>query len=245
MSAPWAVRLPLASLRALGALRLRRDVLVAEVGDSVWLRGDDLDDELDLQLRKLPGARRYTIDAADALTPFGTRLPTDALPETSSWTPIPTWLAPRPQPAALPGALTHRATLQVERSGTERPAAVLLTTTDAVAAYATTAPAVRLHRLRLAASSDGRAVLWGEPLPPVPGRRYYEERGVAVACGYGFSPAIGHDVVRRLLGLAEGDLALFHADGGYDRVDASNFARATRGTARATRDALRPEGANR
>src|SRR3954452_1496605 len=61
----WAVLLPRASALAAGALRLRGDVRVREADDNsfIWLRGEKLTDELDLELRKLPGARRHTLDA--------------------------------------------------------------------------------------------------------------------------------------------------------------------------------------
>ena len=244
VSVPWAVRLPPSSAPAAGALRLRTDVRVAEAGDWLWLRGDQMDAALDLELRKIPGARRYTVNPDGSVTEVGRRLPAADLPRGGAWPTLSSWLAPRPQPAALAGLTPARAPLRVERGGGERPADVLVTTAAAFAHYAAGAPAARLRRLRFAAASDGRAVIMGEPLPPLPGRRYSSDRGVAVPCGFVLSPRLDAAVLRPLLGLsADGDLALFHDDGSYERVDALNFARAARGTARATRDALAAGGA--
>jgi len=240
---PWAVRLPAGAAHAAGALRLRAGVTVAEEGDWVWLRGDDLDDALDLELRKLPGGVRHLVGPDGTVTEVGRRLPAGELPATARWLPLSSWLAPRPQPAALPGELPSRATLRLERTAAEAPATVLVTSIDAFADYACAAPLVRLRRLRVAAASDGRAVLWGEPLPPLPGSRYAEERGVAVPCGFEFKPRLEAEVVQALLGLSPEDLALFDEDGSYERVDSACFARASRGTARATRSAWDAGGA--
>ena len=235
--ARWALRLPAASAHAVGLLRLRPGILVTEAGDWLWLRGDGLDDELDLELRKVPGAVRFTVGDDDAVTEFGRRLPADVLPG-SQWSELSAWLAPFPQPAALPGVLSAKAPLSIVRGAVELPATVLVTTVIAVAEYATSAAAVRLNRLQLAAAADGRAVLRGDPLPPLPGRRYADEDGVAVPCGFALVPQLGAAALRALLGLGDGDLALFHEDGTYEHVAASSFTRATRGAARATRDAL-------
>jgi hypothetical protein len=235
---PWAVRLPLVSAPAAAALRLRAGIAAAEQDEWMWLRGEDLDDELDLELRKLPGAVRYVTGPTDTVTEIGRRLPSGELPDDVRWVPLSAWAEVKPQPAALGGELPGRASLLLERVDVEQPSTVLVTTVEALANYATSAPLVRLRPLRVAASSDGRAVLRGSPLPPIQGRRYAEREGIAVPCGYGFAPALEPAVLRQLLDISPDDLALFHEDGSYERVEASSFARASRGTARATLAAL-------
>jgi hypothetical protein len=236
----WAVLLPRASALAAGALRLRGDVRVREEEEELlWLRGEDLGEELDLELRKLPGARRHTVDGDGRFTEVGHRIPAGTLPS-NGWKPLSTWLSPGPQPAALAGDVPQRVVLRVERTGVERPASVLLTSVEAWAAYARRAPAARLRPLTFAACADGRTIVRGAPLPPVPGRRYAEREGVAVPCGYAWSPPVEPAVVRQVLRLAAGDLALFAGDGTHERVDAAHFARATRAAARASLEALRP-----
>ena len=243
VTTPWAVQLPQGAACAAGALRLRGDVRACETGGALWLRGDDLSEELDLELRKLPGARRYTVNADESVTPVGRALPVADLPG-GPWSALSTWLAPHPQPAALAGRVGARLSLRLERAETEQPATVLLTTAAAFADFAAAAPAVRLRPLRFAAASDGRVVLWGTPLPPMPGRRYADRAGVAVPCGFAWSPSLEPAVLRALLGLATGDLALFHEDGSYEHVGAGAFARAGRAAARATAAALKTGNAS-
>src|SRR5207248_2131641 len=115
-----------------------------------------------------------------------------------------------------------------------RPASVLVTALADWVAYATTVPAIRLRPLRFAAAADGRALVRGTPLPPIQGRRYTEAAGLAVPAGFDWSPPVEPAVLRKLLGLGDGDLALFDEDATYERIDASQFARATRSAARAT-----------
>ena len=181
------------------------------------------------------------INADDTVTPVGRRLPVDDLPR-GPWSPLSAWLAPHPQPAALAGQVEARLMVRIERTMVEQPATLMLTTAPAFADYAAAAPAVRLRPLRFAAASDARVVVWGTPLPPVPGRRYADREGVAVPCGFAWSPPLEPAVLRALLGLAAGDLALFHEDGSYEHVTADAFARAGRAAARATRAALHPGG---
>ena len=244
VTTPWAVRLPRMSVRAAGALRLTTGVRVAEAVDALWLRGDDLTETLDLELRKLPGALRYAINSDERVTEFGRRLPSGELPP-GPWVPLSAWLELRPQPAALAGVVEGRVTLRVERSEVEQPATVLETTVAAFADWATAAAAARLRPLRLAASADGRALLWGTPLPPIPGRRFYDRDGVAAPCGFALAPALEPTVIRALLKLSRSDLVLFQEDGGYELVAAESFTRATRAAARATRDALAAGGVRR
>lgn len=231
----WAVLLPSASALSAGSLRLRGDVQATQSGDDLWLRGPELSEELDLELRKLPGGRRFRVAADGRLTAVGARIPQGRLPD-AGWQPLSDWLAPRPQPAALAGQAARRVGIRLVRADGEVPVAVLVTRADAWAAYATTAPAVRLRPLRVAAAEDGRVVLWGAPLPPIPGERYAERDGIAVPAGLMWSPPVDAAVLRDLLELQPGDLALFDADGSYEHVAAAEFTRASRSGARATAD---------
>ena len=80
----------------------------------------------------------------------------------------------------------------------------------------------RLDRWHFAVASDGRVVVRGAPLPPMPGILYCEEEGVAVPVGFAFSPRVESAVVGELLELQPHDLALFHADGSWERIAAAN-----------------------
>jgi hypothetical protein len=135
--------------------------------------------------------------------------------------------------AALPGMLATRLTLTVVRSGVERAATMLRATLQNWAAYAESAPTVRLGRLRFAATAD-EALIAGEPLPPIAGTRLWERGGVVVPCGYELAPAVDAATLRRVLNLSENELALFREDGGWELVPADAFVAARRSAVRMT-----------
>ena len=86
---------------------------------------------------------------------------------------------------------------------------------------------------------DGRVVLRGKPLPPIPGKRLVEVEGIAVPCGFAWTPPVDAEVVREILGLLPGDLALLEADGTHERIESSAFVPGSRAAARTTLGGLR------
>lgn len=236
---PWAVRIPLPHAWSAGGLRLRAGVLACEMDGALWLRGEFLSDELELELRKLPGGERYNVSAAPGgrtLTPRGARVPAGTLPA-GPWAPLAEWLAPAAQPAALAGQVGQLASLRLQRTGREETASALVTSLAEWTGYACDAPVVRLRPLRFAACGDGRTLVHGTPLPPIAGRRYVERGGVAVPSGFVLAPALDPASLRALLGVGRGALALFDEDGSYERISADDFVAASRAAARATLDA--------
>jgi len=237
MSDPWAVSLTKEKALALAALRLWPAVRVCATGDCLWLQGPEMTDELHLALRKLPGARRFAIDATGALTPEGARLPTCQLPD-GPWEPLQTWLIPAPQLAAIATPATRKIPLRLVRGDHEAPASVLVTSFAQWSAYAISAPVVRLRRLRFAIASDARVLIRGHPLPPLEGDRYVEREGIAIPCGFMLVPRIDPATVRALLGSTPEDLALFDTDGGWEAIKGEDFVHATRASVRARAEGM-------
>jgi hypothetical protein len=163
----------------------------------------------------------------------GRLLPEGFLPAGAEWVPLAELVRPVVESAGLPGVATARVALTLVRSGEERVANVLVTTLGAFAEYAEGAPAVRLARLRFACDGE-RVVIWGGPLPPLPGERFAEVAGVAAPCGFAWRPAVDAPSLRRVLGVAEGDLALLAVDGAWQRIAATSFVRARRSAVRFT-----------
>ena len=230
---PWAVRMALTDAQATGALRLRAGVEVLVQEDSVWIRGGPLDDAVETELRKLPCVARYAVLPDDGLVAWEERIPSGRLPE-ARWTPIAAWLKPTPQAAASPDAPPRRVTPRLVRDASEREAAILLVRGEALAAWAEMAPASRLKPLAFAVCEDGRALVRGKPLPALPGTRCAEEGGIVVPCGWAFELRVDAAVMREVLGLAQGDFALFAEDGTWERVDREAFVRTSRSAVRSS-----------
>lgn len=233
MSERWAARFERADAKAVGTLRLRPGLEVLEHEGSLWLRGEGSDDALDLALRKIPGAERFEVLPDGVLRPVGLRVPRGRLPD-GVWTPLRGWLVLEPQSGALAGATDAPAGLSVIRSAATADPNVLVLPLAAWCDWVLQAPEVRLRPLDFAADRQGRAVVRGTPLPPLAGERWVEGSGVAVPCGYAWTPALEAPALRAWLRLEPGDLALLAPDGGIDVVPAAAFVRARRAAVRAT-----------
>lgn len=241
MNGAWAVRLPRSQAQTAAALRLRAEVLVCPLDDVLWLRGPELSDDIDLALRKLPGAERFTLDADGTITPLGRRIPGGKIPA-QPWQPLGSWIVPAPQPAALAGEVCRRASLRLVRATSEEPASLLVTSLGTWVDYATSAPLVRLRPLRFAVAQDGRVLVRGAPPPSIPGRRYVERGGIGIPCGFALWPAVDAESLRALFGTNASDLVLFDPQGGWERIDADAFVAATRASVRATAEAVQSHG---
>jgi hypothetical protein len=127
--------------------------------------------------------------------------------------------------------------LTVVPSAELREPALLEVSLEQLAEYAATAPHWRLARWSFVATADGHALVRGLPLPPLPGTQWIEEDGVCVPAGCRWSPEVEPAVVRQLLELAAGNIALLRADGSWDRVSAEDWVRASRSSVRCTQEA--------
>src|SRR5262249_31263404 len=161
-------RIQASEASAAAFLRLRPGIEALELGDALWLRGNDLDESLELALRSVPGAILYSMLPGGLLRRKERRIPEGKAPE-GSWLLLARSIAADPQPAALAAEAPDHVTLKLVRGSDEKEPTVLLTTAASWAAYASEAPLVRLKPLAFAAAEDGRVVIKGRPLPPIPG----------------------------------------------------------------------------
>ena len=238
----WVVRLSVADRRALDALRLAAGVEVAVIGESVWVRGPAT---AGAWPRRLPAAERFERLANGVLRAPSARVPCARLPVDAAWTSLPAWLPvelPPPLGAACP---TDKPALRLVRGGAEGSPDALLLDLDAWVEWAERAPAVRLGPLRFAARAaveldlpaPAQALIIGQPLPPLPGRRLVSRAGILVPAGWCWQPAVDAAVVRRLLGLRSDELALWpeeHAP--LAIIPAEAVVPASRSAARLTRE---------
>lgn len=229
----WAVQLDCTEVGSLGRLRLATGAEVCQQGQDVWVRGEQLDDELARVLRRHPHARRHWVLPDNQLVSPGRLVPSGHLPP-GPWHPLTEWLTVRlPAACAAPVGLCS-VTMRLVRSSDCRPANVLLTDLDNWVRYGSTAHEVRLSHCFFAVDADQRVVVRGTPLPPLLGELYAEQDGIAVAVGWTWRPAVDTTVVKRVFRLQLRDLALWHANQTWELVPEEHFVRATRAAIRAT-----------
>jgi hypothetical protein len=241
----WAMRLDRRDVAAAGRLRLVADVEVCEQPNAVWLRGPQAGDELHWQLAAVAGARRFSVLTDGQLLPCGARVPQGWLPQ-GPWTALGQWMGLEPPPAQFAGRDDSTLSLALVRSDRMEEASLLLVRFDLWAAYVIDAPQIRLDCWRFAVADDGRVAVRGQSqsrqvanlshaLPPLPGERWVEREGIAVPAGWTWMPAVEAALLRQVFGLAEGDVALWHVDGAWEKIAAEEFVRATRAAVRATK----------
>lgn len=212
-------------------------VEVAEAGNDIWIRGKPADESLDIALSSLPACARYERLVSNALRRVDQRVPCGRLPELH-WQPLSSWLQVGLPSAALPGNEPKPASLQLVRSTVEREPELLLTTLDDFKRFVMQAAQVRLDRLQFAAAADGRVIVRGKPLPPLPGRRFGLHQGVAVPAGFAWQPAVSSEVLARRFGVSGDALILWNEDGSIVRLHGEQFVSASRSAVRATEQGM-------
>jgi hypothetical protein len=229
----WVICIAREDATALATLRLETAIEIAEAGTEVWLRGQAGDDALDPKLSALPARGRFELFPSNQLRQTGQRVPSARLPD-MRWQPLGAWLQVELPVAALPANEPAPIPLGLVRSADEREPELLLTTLEEFTRFATQAAQVRLDRLQFAAAADGRLLVRGKPLPPLPGRRFVLHDGVAVAAGLKWKPGVSAEVLARRFGISGDALVLWKDDGAITRLHAEQFVPATRGAVRAT-----------
>jgi hypothetical protein len=233
MTQRWAVRLKREEYGSLQKLRLAESAEVCETDGRIWVRGENLDESLARLLRRHPHARRFWVLADDQLLSPGKLVPLGYLPA-GPWQPLVDWLRVGLPEVGVAGRPANPVRVRLVRSAEIYEPSVLMTRLDAWHSYCGTAAQVRLDRWLFAAAADGRVVVRGLPLPPLPGERFVEREGIAVPAGYCWHPSVEAGVLRTALGLDDSDMALLLEDETWERIEGAEFVRATRSAVRAT-----------
>jgi hypothetical protein len=234
---PWAICIGREDVAALAAIRLVGGIEVAAAGKEIWLRGQRGDDSLDAKLSVLPANARYEWLNPDQLRRVEQRVPSDRFPALA-WQPLSAWLQVEAPVAALPALEPRPVTLQLIRSTDEREPELLLTDMATFQRFVTEAAQVRLDRLHFAAAADGRVLVRGKPLPPLPGSRFVLHCGVAVPAGFSWSPAVSPEVLARRFAVSGDALVLWNENNTLTRLHGEQFMPVSRSAVRATKHAL-------
>ncbi len=230
---PWTVCLSVEDAEHLGKLRLINGLSILVDGTKVWLRGEYLDEDLNRRIRSIPNAERFLIKADQQLVRPDETVPCAQLPD-GSWQPLRSWQSVKLPVAGFAAQTDERVTLKLVRSSRPMLANLMQTSWERWHAYAITAPAVRLSRLGFAVSENAVVLIRGTPLPPIPGRLFFEDCGIIIPNGWQFDLNVESTVVRQVLKLNETEMALFSEDGTFERVPDTAFVKATRSAVRMT-----------
>jgi len=229
--------LPASAAAQLALLRTTPGIDLTIEGERFWLHGQELNQELEIQLRCLAGAERFTVLADRQLIPHGCLVPTATLPA-GPWIKIQAWLTMiRPTPGYA-GRVSEVIPLRLVRGDCEIASTGLLTRLTHLAAYAATAFAGRLDNCRFAAADEGRVFVMGQPLPAVPGQYYYECHRIWIPAGWTWAPAVDAELIHELLKLEAREHLLWEASHALHRLDEADFVKVSRASLQTTVAAL-------
>lgn len=231
-----AVRLPKDKAAQLGPLRTLGGLEVHETDKEIWLRVRETSEEIQTALKSLPAATAFRVLDDGQLCQWGNLVPHGFLPA-GPWESLSQWMTVKLPSAALAGRLTNRIPLQLVRDSQPRDANLLLTSLNDWLAYGRTAPQVRLDRWQFAVSVENEVLIRGTPLPPIPGQQFIEEHGIAIPCGWHWSPAVDGEVLAQAFALSDCTLLLWRAEGSIERIAREQFVRATRSAIRLSAEA--------
>lgn len=218
----------LATLRSLPGLK------VATENNVIWLRGITTGNESDKQTCSLPVLQAYTLGQESLLFPMGKRTPTKKLSELN-WQPIAQFLPVTLPVSAMPGKLATSIPVKLKRSAIVKENFALKIKLGEWKVYAETAPQTRLNQLHFAVSARGEVLVYGQPLPNLPGEAYWRSESMLLPAGFDFDPPLIANLIAPQQQPEQEAFMLFEPDGNWQEIPLSVFRPAKRSAIRLTR----------
>jgi hypothetical protein len=217
----------------LGAIRSIPGLKVATEDNVIWLRGIKIESESDKLTCSLPVLHAYTLGQDGLLFPAGKRTPTKKLPELS-WQPIRQFISVKLPISAMPGKLTTSMPVTLKRSVIVKESFALKISLTKWKIYAETAPQTRLNQLRFAVSAKAEVLVYGNPLPNLPGKTYWLSGNILLPAGHDFAPPVISNLIATEQQHEQQKFMLFEPDGNWQEVPLSAFQPAKRSAIRLT-----------
>jgi hypothetical protein len=220
--------------KSLGAVRCMAGLQAAQDGAFMWIKGINALTDIDTVLKQLPVKNTFLLDEDDNLFFPGALTPADRL-KALNWQPLIEFIGIELPVTALPGKAVGAVNLKLIKSSKERKGNALLTALDTWKQYAETAPESRLLTIKFAVSEQANALIIGDPLPPVPGREYWETNNILIPAGYDFEFSIMVSFIQKKLNADKSSVILFDIDGSWQKIDKSFFVAGKRSAVRLTK----------
>lgn len=216
----------------LGTVRCVSGLMVAKDDRGIWLKcAHETSDNI--LVKQLPVKQTFFIDDrnylfyANALTPVGVL-------HIETWQTIKHFIPIELPVAAMPAEANMAIGIRLVRSSVPQKANALLTSLNTWKSYAEYAPSIRLQQLRFAVSENEEVFITGTPLPSIPGRAYWIDKGIALPCGYELEWSFLAVAVVQQYSAAD-ELMLFDEKGECQKIPNTFFVQAHRTAIRRTR----------
>ena len=214
----------------LGTVRCLPNLQALETAQHIWLKGIDAEN-IPLLLQQLPSIGRYYVDAQQRLFPVGALTPVGILVE-GDWQSIQQFIPVAIPSAAFSGKTEKQYAIQLVPAEIARKAAALLVNLSAWKKYVDGAPQLRLDQLKIAVSATNEVLIVGYPLPPIPGKAYWQQDLLLIPNGYDFDLSNMASLLATALNKKQNAYLLFQETGTYQRVFLEQLVPTTRSAVR-------------
>jgi hypothetical protein len=218
---------------ALSAVRGVTGLKAAGDGEFIWLWGITAGDTTNKLIVSLPILYSYTLNETGLLFPDGSKTPTKKLPD-FDWMPIKKFMPVTMPVSAMPGSAPAKMAVVLSRTGQIKETYALLVTLSDWKIYADSAPETRLRQLSFAVSAYGETLIYGQPLPNIPGRAYWRRGQMLLPAGFDFDPPVTAELIAVQLNGDQSAFMLFGADGNWQNIPLAAFQSARRSAVRLT-----------
>lgn len=196
-----------------------------------------------MELAKVPFRDLYALLAEDKIGALGSQVPVGRLPGDLSWKPVSEVFQPALNRRSLPAPQHHLnlPQLQLVRGGDVATPNLLRLPLETFSNWVTSAAQVRLSPLKFACSAEREVLVWGTPLPALPGTRFVETQGIAVLAGWKWDPPLPASSLASALQLRPGDLAVLSEGPTLEIVPGNHFVPVSRAAVRQSPSSLATE----
>ncbi len=221
----------------MGSLRTFPKCWVAEDQETYWLKSEIGDGSPPLALQQLPAKGRYWIDEDHRLFPIEGLTPIATLP-TLEWTPIASFVSIELPIAALPAQVTEKVSVQLIRSTEQQEANFLLLPWQLWQDYALATSNIRLKPLSFAVSQEAQVMVYGRPIPSLPGQLFWQTQQVLLPAGWKFKYSIIAGVLSSAYLKGKSGLLLYTSEQLFILPPIEQFVEASRSAIRKTKEHL-------
>jgi len=212
---------------ALGAVRNITALKAAADGELIWLRGITTHNATHALISSLPVVQSYTLNQNELLFPHGSKTPTKKLP-IFEWIPIKQFMPVTMPVSAMPGSAPPKTTITLNRTELIKETHALLVNLSDWKIYAESAPETRLRPLQFAVSAKNEALIYGQPLPNIPGMAYWLNGQMLLPAGFDFNPPVLAALISAQLKEDKPAFMLFDANGTWQHIPLAAFQPAKR-----------------
>lgn len=225
------LKIHLKDQESLGLVRCLPQLQAATEGDWIWLRGLN-SEKLSPQIQQLPARQSFILDANNHLFPIGKITPIGKLPSLK-WKRLTEFLKVELPVSALPAQVSKTQAIRLKKADVAKESVALLSDITTWKDYAHQASNIRLQVLKFAASNEGRVLIWGTPLPNIPGQTFWWTEHCFLPNGYDFDLPIVAKILVKKMELEGESALLFDKMGNWQEIDLEDFVEARRTAIRA------------